>query len=119
MSCSSRCGKLDCDANSALQCDLSVTAISLEIRVKIHHLNQLCFRWLESKIPSPFRMIESTRKWRKNQPRLKIEVSVSNLSCLLTPQGGAEEHFPSLNQREKHIPHKGTPTDIYNQPDLR
>ena len=46
MSCSLRCGKLDCDADSALQCDLSVTQFSLKNATKkIHHLNQLCFPW--------------------------------------------------------------------------
>lgn len=40
MSCSLHCGKLDCDANSAPQCDLSVTQFSLKnTRKKIHHPN--------------------------------------------------------------------------------
>lgn len=51
MSCSSHSGKLDCDADSALQRDLSVTQFSLKNATKkIHHLNQLCFPWPGSKV---------------------------------------------------------------------
>lgn len=50
-SCSLHCGKLDCDADSALQCVLSVTQFSLKNTAKrIHHLNQLHFLWPGSKV---------------------------------------------------------------------
>lgn len=67
MSCSSRCGKLDCD--SALQCDLSATQFSLtNTTKKIHHPNQLCFPWPGSKVPLLLGRYdrESTMSWREN-----------------------------------------------------
>lgn len=51
-SCTSRCGKLDCDADSALQRDLSMTQFSLKNTTKkIHHPNQFCFPWPGRKVP--------------------------------------------------------------------
>lgn len=51
MSCSLHGGKLDCDGDSALQCDLSVTQFFLKkCHKETHHLNQLCFPWPGSEV---------------------------------------------------------------------